>query len=56
MTKIAQALRVPVGTSYFSWAQKAATWTALTRRCKGGFARTALELLNEPASNQRALI
>lgn len=55
MTKIAHALRVPVGILFFLGAE-GGDLDGIDKTLQGELARTALELLNEPTSNQRPLI
>lgn len=55
MTKIAQGLRVPVGILFFL-AAEGGELTGMDKALQGDLARTALEMLNEPASDQRTLI
>lgn len=55
LTKIAQALRVPVGILFFL-AAEGNELSGMDKTLQGDLARTALELLNEPVSDQRALI
>jgi len=55
MTKIAHALRMPVGILFFLGAE-GGDLDGIDKTLQGELARTALELLNEPASDQRALI
>jgi len=55
MNKIAQALRVPVGILFFLGAE-GGDLSGLDKSLQGELARTALELLNEPLSSQRALL
>ena len=55
LAKIAQALRVPVGILFFL-AAEGNELTGMDKALQGDLARTALELLNEPVSDQRTLI
>lgn len=55
MTRIAGALHVPVGILFFLGAE-GNDLSGLDKTLQGELARTALELLNEPVSNQRPLI
>ena len=55
MTKIAQALHVPVGILFFLGAE-GGDLDGIDKALQGELARTALELLNEPTSNQRSLL
>lgn len=55
LNKIAQALRVPVGILFFL-AAEGNELSGMDKTLQGDLARTALELLNEPVSDQRALI
>jgi len=55
MNKIAQALHVPVGIIFFLGAE-GSELIGIDKSLQGELARTALELLNEPVSNQRSLL
>ena len=55
MTKIAHALRIPVGIIFFLGAE-GDDLTGIDKSLQGDLARTALELLNEPINNQRPLL
>ncbi|WP_033535564.1 helix-turn-helix domain-containing protein [Bordetella trematum] len=55
LTKIAQALRVPVGILFFL-AAEGNELSGMDKTLQGDLARTALELLNAPVNDQRALI
>ncbi len=55
MNKIAQALHVPVGIIFFLGAE-GSDLIGIDKSLQGELARTALELLNEPVSNQRTLL
>lgn len=55
VTRIAHALQVPVGILFFLGAE-GGDLQGIDKSLQGDLARTALELLNEPADHQRALI
>ena len=55
MTKIAHALHMPVGSIFFLGAE-GDDLTGIDKSLQGDLARTALELLNEPVSDQRPLL
>ncbi|MDR1275541.1 MAG: helix-turn-helix transcriptional regulator [Candidatus Accumulibacter sp.] len=55
MTKIAHALRIPVGIIFFLGAE-GGDLNGIDKSLQGELARTALELLNEPISVQRSLL
>jgi transcriptional regulator with XRE-family HTH domain len=55
MTQIAHALRVPVGIIFFLGAENG-DLSGIDKTLQGDLARTALELLNEPVSDQRPLL
>lgn len=55
ISKIAQALRVPVGIIFFLGAENN-DLQGIEKSIQGDLARTALELLNEPISDQFSLL
>jgi transcriptional regulator with XRE-family HTH domain len=55
MTRIAHALRIPVGIIFFLGAE-GSDLNGIDKSLQGDLARTALELLNEPISDQRSLL
>jgi len=55
MTSIAHALRIPVGILFFLGAEEG-DLSGIDKALQGDLARTVLELLNEPVSNQRTLL
>lgn len=55
LTKVSQALNVPVGILFFL-ASEHGELTGMNKELAGELARTALELLSEPVTDQLALV